>query len=186
MSEPSHIPVDTATATPPKSILKKRDSHDCDSHRASLDETTNSCNEHSNSKGRGAQWDEMNILATYHPEGKEYGHMKIDDPPTPYHEYAEEPDDEGMEGTDPSKLPRGSLRERKTSFSDNVPGVLDSDALAKKLAAPYEPKTSRSQSSESDEDSFATEEEKAKKKEFSNKRKQHYNEFQVSTVCHLF
>ena len=179
MQEPGHTPVDTATAPRPRSILKKRDSHDCESLHSKCHIEDKTKEGH-----RGAQWDEMNILATYHPADKDYGHMKIDDPPTPYHEYVQELDEDMVENSQasggPSVASHASLRERKASFSDTTPEVLDSDVLAEKLAGPYQPKMStKTLISDDDDESTMTEEQRAKKKSFESKRKHHYNEFQV-------
>ncbi|KAJ7324531.1 hypothetical protein JRQ81_017551 [Phrynocephalus forsythii] len=112
---------------------------------------------------KSQKWDEMNILATYHPAGKDYGLMKIDEPSTPYHRLAGDDEDAGSD-TEISEVPTA-------------------DVLAKKLAAAAEgqgPKilARQEESSDEEEDAELTPEELEKKKQFEMKRKMHYNEAQ--------
>ncbi|XP_018571178.1 protein phosphatase inhibitor 2 [Anoplophora glabripennis] len=102
-------------------------------------------------KAKETKWDEMNIIATLHPPGKDYGHMKIAEPKTPYN-YA-----------DP----------------DSIDG-LDAKELAEKIriGADKPPKAMLVDSDDSDEEEL-TEEEKQRKREFELKRKKHYNEYQA-------
>ncbi|XP_015676213.1 protein phosphatase inhibitor 2 [Protobothrops mucrosquamatus] len=110
------------------------------------------------------KWDEMNILATYHPPGKDYGLMKIDEPSTPYHSLKEE--DAGSDAED-SPVPTA-------------------DILAKKLAAAaqgqgpkiLERQEDSSEEEEEDDEVDLTPEELEKKRQFEMKRKMHYNEAQ--------
>ncbi|CAG0881210.1 unnamed protein product [Darwinula stevensoni] len=94
-----------------------------------------------------AKFDEMNILQTYHPADKDYGHMKIDEPKTPYHYSA---DDDKEQAVDPS-------------------------ALAQKLAESREaePKFMSEPTIQETE----TEEERKRREEFEKRRRAHYDEY---------
>ncbi|XP_044764121.1 protein phosphatase inhibitor 2-like isoform X1 [Coccinella septempunctata] len=131
---------DNLQKRPSKGILKNSssfDRQDGHSHAKKAKETT---------------FDEMNIIATLHPPDKDYGHMKIDEPKTPF------------------------------NFSEDELDRLDATALAEKLklAVDKPPKFQQQSSEDEDseeEDSDLTEEEKLRRKEFRQKRKKHYNEF---------
>ncbi|XP_060038508.1 protein phosphatase inhibitor 2-like [Erinaceus europaeus] len=105
------------------------------------------------------KWDEMNILATYHPADKDYGLMKIDEPSTPYHAMVSD-DEDVLSDTERTE-------------------TLTPDVLAKKLAAAEGLELKyrlHEQESSGDEDSDLSPEEQERKRQFEMKRKLHYNE----------
>ncbi|XP_065072276.1 protein phosphatase inhibitor 2-like isoform X2 [Rhopilema esculentum] len=100
------------------------------------------------------KWDEMNILETYHPANKDYGHMKINEPPTPYSH---------LEDSD------GEL--------DTSESSVDPETLRDSLSKASTRKHVHSDSPEEEEDDLLSEEGRAEKRVFTDKRKKHYDEF---------
>lgn len=129
---------------PCKGILKSSSSFD--KHAATAAAAS------SVSHRKSAKFDELNVLQTYHPLDKDYGHMKVDEPKTPYN-YVEPEDLDQLD----AELLAEKLRVAASSTNDSL---------------------SDEESSE-DEDEELTEEQKQHKLEFERRRKAHYNEFEA-------
>ncbi|XP_034110929.1 protein phosphatase inhibitor 2 isoform X2 [Drosophila sulfurigaster albostrigata] len=103
---------------------------------------------------KSAKFDELNVLQTFHPADKDYGHMKIDEPKTPYN-YTE-------------------------PFNENK-DELDTELLVEKLRIAASSQSSQSIDDEgsSGDEQPLSEEERQRRREFERRRKAHYREFEA-------
>lgn len=123
------------------------------------------------SQDKDIKWDETNILQTLHPADKDYGHMKIEEPKTPYSYFVEDDDgqchsdNEMAPEIDPDKLSK--LIDKTTTSSTKSKFTFDAM------------EQDDSDQSDFEEIENETEEERMRRKEFEQKRKKHYNEYQM-------
>ncbi|XP_041771314.1 protein phosphatase inhibitor 2 isoform X3 [Anopheles merus] len=105
---------------------------------------------------KSAKFDELNVLQTHHPPDKDYGHMKVDEPKTPYNY---------VESDDVDQLDAELLAERLRAADARSDAVSEEDL--------------DDDDDDEEEEEELTEEQKKRKQEFERRRKAHYNEFEA-------
>lgn len=141
--------------------LKKRPAKGILKSSTSFEKQEQALKQSASSRQKETKWDEMNIMATLHPADKDYGHMKIEEPKTPYN-WANDEDHESMDVSDGKGINAIALAEKISAAEANL--------LPKVCQEPEE--------SEEEEEPEGPEE-KVARKHFESKRKMHYNEFQA-------
>uniref|UniRef100_A0A182QAM6 Protein phosphatase inhibitor 2 n=1 Tax=Anopheles farauti TaxID=69004 RepID=A0A182QAM6_9DIPT len=106
---------------------------------------------------KSAKFDELNVLQTYHPPDKDYGHMKVDEPKTPYNY---------VETADVDQLDAELLAERLLVAADARNDAVSVEDLDE-------------DDDDEEEEEELSEEQKKRKLEFERRRKAHYNEFEA-------
>lgn len=152
----------------------------------------------SNSVEKDIKWDEDNIKETLHPDDKDYGHIKIDEPPTPFtrspHGHndgsSDDEDDENMRAKYDDLMEKVSKKIKEPPVSiENVESLLNEEDLAAieqdeesqrtNYDAGHEDVSSShpSTSKQSNRSSNDGANDSKKLTDFELHRKRHYNEF---------
>jgi protein phosphatase inhibitor 2 len=140
--------------------LKKRPAKGILKSSTSFEKQEQAAAKQAAARHKETKWDEMNIMATLHPADKDYGHMKIEEPKTPYN-WANDEGHESMDVSDGKGINAIALAEKISSEANSLPTVCQEPEESEEEEEPEGP------------------EEKAKRKTFESKRKMHYNEFQA-------
>lgn len=140
--------------------LKKRPAKGILKSSTSFEKQEQALKQTSSSRQKETKWDEMNIMATLHPADKDYGHMKIEEPKTPYN-WANDEEHESMDVSDGKGINAIALAEKISAEANLLPTVCQEPEESEEEEEPEGP------------------EEKVKRKHFESKRKMHYNEFQA-------